>query len=329
MVSAFWWQKVSVTSLERHQVWWYLGAVVAGFGSARAFPHFGEGLELMIWALLVVLLFATFSQLSLRTLPRALADRRFLLAALVGNFVIVPLVVWALVQFLPADDALLLGMLLVLLVPCTDWFITFTALGGGDAVRATAWTPIALVLQLALLPVYLWLFTDTDVGSTLRFASIWPAILVVAVPLLVALGTQPWFNHSESGRRCRAGLAWVPVPVLTIVLALVTISHAGAAQDAGVVLLPVVGVAIAYLAFALAIAWGLGRILGLHTAEGRTLAFGLGTRNSFVVLPVALSLPAGWELVAVVIVTQSLVELFGMVLYLWVVPRYVFPATPQ
>ncbi|MDP3222391.1 MAG: hypothetical protein Q8M96_04570, partial [Rubrivivax sp.] len=53
----------------------------------------------------------------------------------------------------------------------------------------------------------------------------------------------------------------------------------------------------------------------------------LGTRNSFVVLPFALSLPAGWELAAVVIVVQSLVELLGMVFFLWWVPRHLFPLT--
>lgn len=50
----------------------------------------------------------------------------------------------------------------------------------------------------------------------------------------------------------------------------------------------------------------------------------MGTRNSFVVLPLALLLPAGWEVAAVVIVVQSLVELFGMVAYVWVIPRHLF-----
>jgi hypothetical protein len=61
------------------------------------------------------------------------------------------------------------------------------------------------------------------------------------------------------------------------------------------------------------------------TAAGwRTLAFSLGTRNAFVVLPFALALPAGWETTVVVIVFQSLVELFGMVFYLWWLPRHLF-----
>jgi ACR3 family arsenite efflux pump ArsB len=54
------------------------------------------------------------------------------------------------------------------------------------------------------------------------------------------------------------------------------------------------------------------------------VAFSLGTRNSFVVLPLALSLPADWHVAAVVIVVQSLVELFGMTIYLWWIPRRLF-----
>ena len=58
----------------------------------------------------------------------------------------------------------------------------------------------------------------------------------------------------------------------------------------------------------------------LSPVQGRTLAFSMGTRNSFIDLPFALSLPAGWEIAAIVVVTQSLTELFGMVFCLWFVP---------
>ncbi|MFZ3204988.1 MAG: hypothetical protein WA161_14045 [Pseudomonas sp.] len=42
------------------------------------------------------------------------------------------------------------------------------------------------------------------------------------------------------------------------------------------------------------------------------------------VLPFVLSLPHGWEVTAVVIVVQSLVELFGMPGYLCWLPRRLF-----
>jgi arsenite transporter len=79
-----------------------------------------------------------------------------------------------------------------------------------------------------------------------------------------------------------------------------------------------------FLVAAALVAKALARWLALPTAQGRTLAFSLGTRNSFVVLPLALALPAGWEATAVVVVVQSLVELLGMAAYLWWVPRKLF-----
>ena len=45
-----------------------------------------------------------------------------------------------------------------------------------------------------------------------------------------------------------------------------------------------------------------------------------GTLNALV-LPLALALPQGWSIAAVVVVTQSLVELLGMLVYLRWVPR--------
>lgn len=59
--------------------------------------------------------------------------------------------------------------------------------------------------------------------------------------------------------------------------------------------------------------------------RGRTLAFSFGTRNSFVILPLVLALPGGFELAAVVVVFQSLIELFGVIVYLCWVPRVLFP----
>jgi ATP-binding cassette subfamily B protein len=72
--------------------------------------------------------------------------------------VIIPLIVWGLVQGLPENPGLRLGVMMVLLLPCTDWFISFTHLGRGDTALAVAFTPLSLLLQMALLPAYLVVF---------------------------------------------------------------------------------------------------------------------------------------------------------------------------
>ena len=120
-------------------------------------------------------------------------------------------------------------------------------------------------------------------------------------------------------------LGWLPVPLLAFVVFLIAASQVGAVRDALPVLAQVAGIYIAYLVAAALMGTATGHLAGLPPAGRRTLIFSLGTRNSFVVLPLVLALGPEWSMAAVVIVFQSLVELFGMVAYLWIVPRYLVP----
>lgn len=314
--------------VERHQVWFYLGAVVLGLIAGTLAPQASSFADVFIWPVLALLLYATFTQVSLSSIPAAFKDRRFVSAALLGNFVVMPLFVWGFVQLAPADEAVRLGLLLVLLVPCTDWFITFSQIGGGDPARATAITPLNLVLQLLLLPVYLSFMADRDLTAVFAFAEVWPALLVVFVPAVTAAVTARWFRRGRR-ERVRKWLGWWPVPLLAVVILLVAAANVGAVQDAAQLFPVVLAVAVTFLIAALVLAKILARLVQLPAQQGRTLAFALGTRNSFIVLPFALALPAGWEAAAIVVVLQSLIELFGMIFYVWFVPNRLFAVGPS
>ncbi|MDZ7753668.1 MAG: arsenic resistance protein [Gammaproteobacteria bacterium] len=313
-------------TLERRQVWIYLAAIVCGLLLGSAVPGIGPRFEALLWPVLALLLYATFVQVPLLHVRDAFGDRRFVLAILLGNFVLIPLLVWLLLQWLPDDPALHFGVLLVLLVPCTDWFITFTQLGRGNTARAIAVTPLNLLLQLALLPVYLWLMLPAaDLSTTLKTEEMLPAaLLLIGLPLVAAALSERWVEARPERAVWRDRFGWWPVPLLAAVVFLVASAQVGTVLDAGLVLLAVLPVFVGFLLIAALMARGLARWLRLPMDAGRTLAFSLGTRNSFVVLPFALALPAGWETTVVVIVFQSLVELFGMVLYLWWVPGHLF-----
>lgn len=316
-------------TLERHQVWIYLCAIVAGLVAGSAWPDVGPALEALLWPALMVLLYVTFVQVPLLHLRDAFRDLRFVAAVLAGNFVVAPAAVWGLVQWLPEDPALRLGVLLVLLVPCTDWFITFSQLGGGDVPRAIAVTPINLLVQLLLLPLYLWGMAEATVTAVFTPAQVWPALVVVLLPLSAAALSERWFEARPERATRREQLAWLPVPCLALVVFLIAGAQVGAVRAALGLLVTVVPLFVLYLALAALIAKTLAHLLKLPTAQARTLTFSLGTRNSFLVLPFALALPAGWEVAAVVIVAQSLVELFGMTFYLWWVPRQLFQSSPR
>lgn len=281
----------------------------------------------LVWPVLALLLYATFVQIPVLHLKEALADRPFMAALLVGNFLLLPLVAWSLMHWLPNDPALRLGVILVLLVPCTDWFITFSHLGGGSASRAVSVTPLNLLVQFLLLPFYLWLMLpQSSVAQlTLEAEHLLPAaIFLLGVPLLLALLTQRWIERRPARAAVQRRLAWLPIPLLAVVLMIICAANSAIIETAGPTLLAVVPVFLLFLLAAGLLARALSRAFNLSTAAGRTLAFSMGTRNSFIVLPLALALPAGWELTVVVIVVQSLVELAGMLFYLWWIPCKLF-----
>jgi arsenite transporter len=309
--------------LERHQVWVYLGAIVAGLATGTLAPALAGHTEILLWPVLGVLLYATFTQVPLTHLPDAFRDMRFVGAVLAGNFFFVPLLVAALLPLVSDEPAVRLGVLLVLLVPCTDWFITFTHLGGGDTRRALAVTPVNLLAQFGLLPILLWLFmgrTFVEILAVDRVARVFISLIVL--PLVAAHLTERAVERRSSRQAIVARLGWLPVPLLGIVVFLVAASQVQVVADSLPVLGRVAAVFAIYLVAAAAIGVATARAVRLPTQPARTLVFSLGTRNSFVVLPFALALPRTWDIAVVVIVLQSLVELWGMVAYLWFVPRF-------
>jgi ACR3 family arsenite efflux pump ArsB len=312
-------------TIERHQVWIYLAAITIGLIVGTAAPGLGDVLEVLLWPSLAGLLYVTFTQVPLNHLPEAFRDGRFMAAILLSNFILVPLLVWALLLVVPGQPAVRLGVLLVLLVPCTDWFITFTHLARGDTRRAIAVTPVNLLVQIALLPLYLWMFMGESFAEILsadRIVTVF--VVLIGVPLALALLTEVWSERRGAGSIVER-LAWFPVPLLALVVFLI----AGSQVEAVAGSLPVLGqVLLAFLLFlvgAAAIGIVVAHLFSLPVPQARTLVFSVATRNSFVVLPFALALPAVWDVAVIVIVFQSLVELFGMVGFLWLVPRKLLP----
>lgn len=308
--------------LEKFQLGFYLIAILAGMLLGWQLEAWVAAWEVLLWPLLGLLLYATFTQVPMVHISGAFRDGRFMLALLVGNFLIIPLVVWLLLWLLPGKPAIQLGVLLVLLAPCTDWFISFTHLGKGDAGRAIAAAPLLLLGQLLLLPVYLGLFMGQqlfDLASSTHLIAAFAGLILL--PLLLAWLTEKLAEKRAAIQRGVNFLGWLPVPLLASVVFLVAATQVNLVLESGGLLWRLLLVFSLFLLGALVIGWLLARFFSLAAPVGRTLIFSLGTRNSFVVLPLALALPDVWAVAVVVIVFQSLVELFGMLVFLYWVPR--------
>ena len=319
-----------VARMERHQIGLYLAAIVAGGAAGLLVPSSTAALELAINPVLGLLLYATFLGIPFASLGRAVRDLRFMTAILVLNFAVVPLVVFGLSRFVAGDHALLVGVLLVLLTPCIDYVIVFTGLAGGASDRLLAAAPVLMLAQMLLLPVYLLVFVGPGLVSAIDPAPFVQALVgLIIVPLALAAVTQWWAQQEGDAPAVGShavgllvrGMQALMVPLMMATLAVVVGSQiAGVGRELGR-LLAVVPLYAAFLLVMVPLGMLAARCARLDVPAARAVVFSGATRNSLVVLPLALSLPEPLALAALVVVTQTLVELIGMLAYVRFLPR--------
>lgn len=311
---------------DRHQVALYLLAIAVGAVFGLLVPTLARPLELAINPVLGLLLYATFLGVPFTAIGRAFTDWRFLAVVFVLNFVVVPVVVFGLSRFVAADQAVLVGVLLVLLTPCVDYVIVFTGLAGGARARLLAATPLLMLVQILLLPLYLWLMAGAEVVSAFDPRPFIEAfLLLIVLPLALAAATQLLAKRFRIGRAIERTMLAAMAPLMMLTLAVVVGSQVHAVSGSLGQLLIAVPVFVAFVLIVGPLGALLGRVAGLDMPGRRAITFSGVTRNSLVVLPLALALPVSFNLVPLVVVTQTLVELVAMVVMVSVVPRVIRP----
>jgi len=311
----------AVAWLERRQIVLHLAAIAAG-GALGSIAPGAHRLEAAIEPVLALLLFATFLGVPFAAIGRSLRDTRFLAAVGVLNFVVVPVVVFGLSRFVADEPALLFGVLLVLLTPCIDYVIVFAGLAGGASERLLAAAPLLMLAQMALLPLYLVVFVGprgvavVEVGPFAR-----AFVVLIVLPLAAAALTQAVGRRHRAGRVVEKTMVGSMVPLMVATLFVVVASQAGAVGASAARLIVLVPLYAAFLVVMVALGLVAARAFRLDVPATRALVFSGATRNSLVVLPLALALPASLSLAPVVVVTQTLVELVGMVVLVRLLPR--------
>ncbi|RLP84745.1 arsenic resistance protein [Mycetocola lacteus] len=320
-----------IERLERFQLPLCLAAVLLGIVAGAWAPRLAHPLELALTPILALLMCATFLAVPLAWLAPALRDGRFIGAILTLNFVVVPAVVWLLTRTdrglllaaYPVDTGIRVGVVLVLLAPCVDYVIAFTGLAGGARDRLLATAPLLLLVQAVLIPLYLPLMVGGDSFQIEAGPFIEALVVLLLIPLIVAAVVQATRRRSRLARGIdRAGtVGMVPLMMAT----LFTVVGAQSAKIGAEIMTVLIAVPT-YVLF-LIVMFPLGILIGklfvLDVPGTRALTMSGATRNSLVVLPLALALPEPLQAAALVVVTQTLVELTGMLVYVRVVPRLI------
>ncbi|MFZ0371434.1 MAG: bile acid:sodium symporter [Halobacillus sp.] len=313
---------LSREKVENNQIWIYFIFLIAAAGFGFLMPRSAESLESMISIVIACLMYSMFSQIPFTSLKESLGDKKFLKALLTTNFIMVPILVWLLARFLPQSPELLIGFYLVLLTPCIDYVIAFTALGKGDERLMLASTPILLIIQLVLLPLYLWMFMGKDAAGIVNPPPFLEAFFgLIFIPLITAVCIQLAAKRYRLGTKILSGSAWLPVPFMALILFVVAASQFPKLPAYADDVVKVIPLYVAFMIIMPFLSKFAAKWFKLDTKSGRTLIFSSSTRNSLVVLPLAFSLPEIGSMVAAVIITQTIVELISELVYIRFVPK--------
>lgn len=280
-------------------------------------------LEKAIEPIIGILLYSMFCQIPFLELKQALKDRSFFKALLFGNFVLIPLLVWILISIFPTTSIITLGILLVLLTPCIDYVIVFSHLGKGNSKAILASTPLLFIFQMLLLPLYLWIFLGKETIQIIEIDPFVKAFLyLIVIPFLLSIITQIVSKSDNNvGKAILDFSGWLPVPFMALTFFVVIASQIGVLYNNPELILEIIPIYIAFAIISPFMGKLSAKLFRVNFYGSRAVSFSTSTRNSLVVLPLALALPAPEnQLVAVVIVTQTIVEIFFELIYIKVIP---------
>ncbi len=130
-----------------------IGLALGVFTPLRDVPIFFVEIFLML------LLFMVFLSIDMKRLKVNMLHSKYMGTSVFINFIITPIIAYLLgAVFFENSFEIRMGLLMLLVTPCTDWYLVFTKLSGGNVEINMSLLPINLILQVTLLPIYLLIF---------------------------------------------------------------------------------------------------------------------------------------------------------------------------
>lgn len=152
--------------------------------------------EYLINIFLCLMLYGLFLEVPLNELKDSFKNVKFTSTSLIINFLWTPLFGYFLGSlFLKGNLDIVIGFFMLILTPCTDWYLVFTKMAKGDVKLSLSILPINLVLQIILLPIYLVIFFSS--ANTMDYSQLAYSLLIVIVIPFIAAQITKFILNSE------------------------------------------------------------------------------------------------------------------------------------
>lgn len=287
----------------------------------------------VIYISLIVLVFSLIMGAHFEDVLHSLRNIRFFRTAWFMNFVVVPLTAFGLALiFLGPYPAIFVGFILYSIAPCTDWFLIFTSMANGNVPLGLALLPTNLILQIILIPVYLFLFAGLIVPIQIS-ALVETFMVFILLPFILA-GLLRWSMRIIRSEEWRDKLLGRTLPNLQVLTLVVIIFFIFAVQT-DVILGNIVPLSILFVPTALLfiISFTLSQLISrkmrFEYGECALLSCTTVARNSPIGLAIAVGLFPDKPIIQAAVIIPEIIELPVLLIVVrlltWIRGRYYSP----
>lgn len=259
---------------------------------------------------LALMLFALFLDVPLNEIKNSFNNIKFTSTSLIINFLWTPLFGYFLGNlFLYGNVDLFIGFFMLILTPCTDWYLIFTKMSKGNVPLSLSILPINLVLQLILLPIYLLVFFSSSKEIEIIYL-VNSIIIFIVLPLIASLIIKYIFRNKKVIKN-KIIKFFVNLQTIFLCIAVFGLFNTEAntlianLDSIGILFLPI----ILFFIINFLIDYIISRKIGFKYEDYASLTLTTLARNSPLALAIAIQSFPNNELIAIALVIGPLIEL--------------------
>ncbi|MCM3588368.1 bile acid:sodium symporter [Mesobacillus maritimus] len=284
-------------------------AVIIGIGLGQA-EMIRINAESFIVPLLIGMLYITFLQIPFEEIKKAFKNIKFTYTSGLINFVWTPLFAWLLsLLFLGDNAALSIGFIMLMVTPCTDWYLIFTGIAKGNVALSTAILPLNLILQVILLPIFLLIFGGTTGIIELSFL-VESIFVVLFIPFVLAFLTKMVLRNKEQLREnLLEKLSIFPILFLSFAIVAMFASQGQLLLENLEIMWQMTIPILLFFIINFIVSQKVGQWMKFPTADTTSLSLTTLARNSPIALAIAMTAFPDQPLIALALVIGPLLEL--------------------